>query len=224
MNRRASVVLLGLVLVGVAKADGPKAPAVQEPELRLELLRRAKADQDARAAYMKWLTRAGKIDLADEAAFEASLNDEQKPVFRRLIEKMRRTDAENTERMGRIVERLGWPTRALVGRDGASSAWLLVQHADASPKFQRQCLDLMARLPRAEIAPSEFAYLTDRVLLAEGKKQRYGTQFNLVRGKCVPRPLEDVANVDRRRMDVGLPPLAEYFKESERFYAGASKK
>jgi hypothetical protein len=66
--------------------------------------------------------------------------------------------------------------------------------------------------------------LTDRVLLAEGKKQVYGTQFTLVNGKCKPRPLEDEANVDQRRKEVGLRPLAEYFKEAERFYTrGGSK-
>jgi hypothetical protein len=35
------------------------------------------------------------------------------------------------------------------------------------------------------------AYLTDRVLLAEGNQQLYGTQVMLVGGTWQPRPLAD---------------------------------
>ena len=79
-------------------------------------------------------------------------------------------------------------------------------------------------MPRDEIRSSDVAYLTDRVLLAEGKKQVYGTQFTLTNGKCQPRPLEDEAHVDQRRQEVGLPPLAAYLKEAESFYGGGSRK
>jgi hypothetical protein len=82
----------------------------------------------------------------------------------------------------------------------------------------------MAKVPRDEISLRDVAYLTDRVLLAEGKKQVYGTQFTLVDGKCKPRPLEDEANVDERRKKVGLPPLAQHFKDAEDFYVRGSTK
>jgi hypothetical protein len=224
MARRIPVILW-LTLAGVSDADdGPKATPVKEPELRAELLRRAKADQDVRGAVTRWMMQFGNSDVADEAAFEASLNASQKAEFKRFSEAMRRVDTENTGRLGEIVERHGWPTRTLVGEDGANAAWLLVQHADLSPKFQRKCLDLMARVPRDEVSPRDLAYLTDRVLLAEGKKQVYGTQFTMANGKCTPRPLEDEANVDKRRKEVGLPPLAEYLREAESYYGGGPKK
>jgi hypothetical protein len=223
--RRCNPAILWLALAGVSNAaDEPKTPPVKEPELRAELLRRAKADQDVRGAITKWLIQFGNSDAVDEAAFEASLSATQKAEYKRIGEEMKRIDTENTARLGAIVERHGWPTRTLVGRDGAQAAWILVQHADLSPKFQRKCLDLMAKVPRDEISREDFAYLTDRVLLAEGKKQVYGTQFELKNGKCIPRPLEDETNVDKRRTEVGLPPLAEYLKDSERFYGGGSKK
>jgi hypothetical protein len=82
----------------------------------------------------------------------------------------------------------------------------------------------MARVPRDQVSQQDFAYLTDRVLLAEGKQQLYGTQFTLEKGKCKPRPLEDEANVDKRRAAVGLPPLAVYLKQAEAFYTGSPKK
>ena len=80
-----------------------------------------------------------------------------------------------------------------------------------------------SKLPKEELSQSNLAYLTDRVLLAEGKKQLYGTQFTVVDGKWKPRPLEDEANVDKRRAEVGLPPLAEYTKLIEQAYGGSKK-
>jgi hypothetical protein len=169
------------------------------------------------------LMRSGIAKLADEADFEKSLDATRKAEFDRLGKAMQRIDTENTRRREEIVDRYGWPTYALVGKDGANAAWLLVQHADLSPKFQRKCLDLMTRAPRDQINLGDLAYLTDRVLLAEGKKQVYGTQFTLENGKCKPRPLEDEANVDKRRKEVGLGPLADYFKQAESFYNGSKK-
>lgn len=223
MTRRIHVIIW-LVLIGVSSAaDDPKRPPVREPELRVELLRRAKADQDARAAIVKWMSQHGG-GVADEAAFEESLDASRKAEFEQFAATMRRVDTENTKRLGDIVDRHGWPTYSLVGKDGANAAWLLVQHADLSPRFQRRCLDLMARVPRDEVSRKDVAYLTDRVLLAEGKKQVYGTQFTLANGKCEPRPIENAADVDERRKDVGLRPLAEYLKEAENFYGGGPKK
>ena len=38
----------------------------------------------------------------------------------------------------------GWPGRSLVGEQGAMDAWLLAQHADRQPGFQRRALSLLA--------------------------------------------------------------------------------
>ena len=211
--------IVGLILVVPAPAEEPK-PKVKEPALRAELLKRMKSDQDARVAIVEWMKQNARGDLSSESAIMASLNTTQKAEIRRLGEVARRVDEENTKRLGEIVDRHGWPTFSLVGKDGAKAAWILVQHADHAPRFQRKCLDLMSRAPRDQIFGDDLAYLTDRVLLAEGKKQVYGTQFTLVDGKCRPRPLEDEANVDRRRKDVGLPPLAEYLRDAEKAYLG----
>ena len=203
-----------------AQADeaAPQA-AASDPDLRSDLLQRFKVDQDARSALMSWCAKQGLIDVEDTEGLSA----EQKAGFEKLAAKMKEVDTENTRWLMDVVERHGWPTRKLVGKDGALAAWLLAQHADADPAFQRKCLDLMTMLPRSEVAQENVAFLTDRVLLAEGKKQRYGTQFAAVDGKLQPRPLEDEANVDKLRAQVGLPPLAEYLKEAEMVYIPGAK-
>ncbi|AKJ06757.1 hypothetical protein ATI61_105271 [Archangium gephyra] len=181
-----------------AAANEAKLMAAQNPQLRDELLRMMEEDQAARRA-------AGAARFKDTAANE----------------RMKAIDLENTARMKEIVAQVGWPTKTLVSERGARAAWLLVQHADQDVAFQRQCLPLLEKSVAAgEGSPMELAYLTDRVLVAEGKPQRYGTQFHQVEGKHVPRPIEDEANVDARRAAVGLGTMAEYTEQMRRMTSG----
>jgi hypothetical protein len=127
---------------------------------------------------------------------------------------MAEADAENLPWLKRLIDERGWPGRSLVGADGAHDVWLLVQHADADPAFQRRCLDLMAlAADRGEASRTDLAYLTDRVLLAEGKPQEFGTQAIGRDGRWVPRLLRDPDHVDERRAAVSLGPLAEYLAD-----------
>lgn len=212
--RRLLVVVL---CVGTATAqEAPKAAPPKDPDLRAELLRRVKTDQDARFALIEFMKRHG--------GDPAKLSADQKAEHSKLAEAVGAADKENTARLTKVIDGTGWPTVTQVGKDGAHAAWLLVQHADANPKFQRTCLDLMTRLPKEEVSQKDVAYLTDRVLLAEGKKQVYGTQFTNVGGKWEPRPLDEPEKVDDRRRAAGLPTLAEYVKQLESLYGKAEKK
>lgn len=122
-------------------------------------------------------------------------------------------DTDNRSWLARIVDEQGWPLLSVVGKDGALAAWLLAQHADQDPAFQRQCLDLLTSAVQAgEASPDHLAYLTDRVLLAEGLPQEYGTQIAARPQGWVPRPLRDPDTVDERRAAVGLPPLVKYLE------------
>ncbi len=135
-----------------------------------------------------------------------------------MVAAVKGTDEDNRRWMKTVVARVGWPTATMVGNDGAHAAWLIVQHADADPVFQHQCLNLMLQLPKTEYSQSDVAYLTDRVLLAEGKRQLYGTQFTTIGGTLQPRPIADEAHVDERRASVGLCPLAEYTNGLKQVY------
>jgi hypothetical protein len=206
---REVVVLSLLVLWLVSTVDAGEVfptDTVKVPALRDEILTRFERDQDARKAVINWSADHGDNGVVDED----SLSDEEKDIYTALGDEVVRIDAENTKWLIEIVDEHGWPAYSDVGVDAGDAAWLLVQHADANPAFQRQCLDLMTALPKDEMSQSSLAYLTDRVLLAEGKNQLYGTQFVVRDGEWVPLRLEDEENVDARRTRVGLPPMAEY--------------
>jgi hypothetical protein len=149
-------------------------------DLRAELLHRAERDQAARGMpEPEWETVAS-------------------------------VDADNLAWLKEVVAEVGWPDRSMVGEDGAHAAWLLAQHADRDPAFQRRCLDLVTQAAaRGQASPAELTYLTDRVLLAEGKSQEYGTQFAGHEGRWVPQRLRDPEHVDERRAAVGLGTLAD---------------
>jgi hypothetical protein len=221
MKRRAFAILVLLLCSFSTRAEDDKSSNLaKEPELRLELLRRVKDDQDARNAWIAWMKEHGENGTVKLDKLSAELKKEHE----KLGDAVKKADLENTDRLGQIVEKHGWPSNSLVGKDGSHAAWLLVQHADANTKFQRKCLDLMSKLPKDEVSQTDLAYLTDRVLLAEGKKQIYGTQFTFSDGKWQPRPLDEPDNVDKRRAEVGLKSLADYVKDLQSVYGGGPKK
>jgi hypothetical protein len=184
---------------------------VERPELREALLVRMAKDQEVRQKTVAWM-KQNKISFN-----ELPKDYLQAPVMQEEL----RTDRENRDWLKTIVERHGWPGKGLVGTDGAHAAWLLVQHADLD--FQRDCLRRMEQCPDGEVATIDLAYLTDRVRLAEGKPQIYGTQIEIKEGRWQPSRVEDPANLDRRRKEIGLPPIAEYLKQAEEVYGPPSQ-
>ncbi|MGW3421577.1 DUF6624 domain-containing protein [Streptomyces phaeochromogenes] len=122
-----------------------------------------------------------------------------------------RIDADNTAWVKTVIAKHGWPGFSLVGSQGADDAWLLVQHADRDPEFQRQALDLLISAVEAGEAPARhLAYLTDRVLVSEGKPQLYGTQYTDEGDILQPRPVQDLKGLDERRVAMGLDTAAAY--------------
>jgi hypothetical protein len=162
----------------------------QYAEVSAEILRMAEADQTMRQ-------RAIENDGIIKGDEDASL------------------DKENTERMKQIVAQIGWPTIAKVGRDASVASWLLVQHADHDPDFQEECLNLMKKCSSEDVRPVDVAMLTDRICVNRKQPQIYGTQFQQIDGKHVPREIADHEHVNERRQLMGLDTLEE---NTERMY------
>ncbi|USI99515.1 hypothetical protein MUG10_15865 [Xanthomonas prunicola] len=129
------------------------------------------------------------------------------------LRKLSEVDADNLRWLKDKFARYGFPTAESVGQQGIQDFWLLVQHADSDPAFQQTVLDvLIASSSTTSVKKADLAMLLDRVHLAQGKRQRYGTQF--VRNEdgelVLQEPVEDLANIDARRAQMDLMPLGIY--------------
>lgn len=120
-------------------------------------------------------------------------------------------DAHNLAVLRRLVAKYGWFSARDWDKETARNAWLLAQHADTDPGFQREMLTLMEPLVATkDVDPQDYALLFDRVARAESRLQRYGTQGECKDRKWIPFPVEDPAQLDRLRAQVGLSPMVEY--------------
>ena len=167
---------------------------------------------------------------APAAAPQAAPDEEGAPVSRPAIDaalrkellEMGREDQlglsgheRRLARMKEIVAQRGWPGKSLVGEDGAHAAWIVVQHFDMDLDFQRFCLEQMRLgFERGEVTAIELSFLTDRVLVHEGRPQRYGTQGAI----GSPSP-EEEARIDANRLAIGLEPWRVFIEKRRTYYA-----
>jgi hypothetical protein len=172
------------LLIGITLSSGQAAEteAISQPALRAELLELRRIDQEVRTSDRIAASEMGEVD------------------------------SRNTARLKAIIAEYGWPTKSMVGNDGASAAWLLAQHADRDPEFQQSVLVMIEKLlSRGEAKSSDYAYLYDRT----HSPQRYGTQGTCVApGKWEPREIENPETVDDRRASMSIIPakLADYIE------------
>lgn len=127
-------------------------------------------------------------------------------------ERMGRIDKFNTETLKAMLRGRNWFRDDKDGESASFNAWLIVQHADRDPDFQRTVLPMIeAALDTPGNSKQNYAYLHDRVAMAEDRPQLFGTQ-----GQCMdvgvwePREIVDSDQIDVRRAEMELGPIADY--------------
>jgi hypothetical protein len=197
-----TICLIALTVLCLCGCAGKKvttqtsqATAAANPELAAELARMAETDQIA--AYIP----QGKYQELSPAQWQAFKDS----VF-----------TTHGKRLAEIFKQYGYPGFDVAGKEGAKNFWLMVQHADHDPAFQRQVLEKMkVQVDRGNAEPAIYGLLVDRVNVNTGKPQVYGTQvtYNTQICQAYPLALADSANVNERRKTIGLPPLEEYLNQ-----------
>lgn len=139
----------------------------------------------------------------------ARLLDEGR-LYGEYAEEMQQVHFENAHRLDDLVTQYGWPILSLVGLEGTRAAWLIAQHSICTPDLQRRFLAIIADATKAgEVPRLQVAFLTDRVRAAEGKPQLYGTVLDWDENGELSCEVEDPANLDTRRKELGLPSFAD---------------
>jgi Family of unknown function (DUF6624) len=165
-----------------------------------ELKRMADIDQLWRTA----------ISRAQRVAASSEQSDAEWALFQPIATA---DDHRNTNRLKEMLsQRPGWFDDARDGTRASENAWLIAQHADDDPTFQRLVLDRIAPLvPLRRIRGESYALLWDRVAVHENRPQRYGSQLECVNGvRQAMVGVEDTEHLDERRQSVGLQSWSAY--------------
>lgn len=136
-------------------------------------------------------------------------SDEMQAHWQLIHEK----DSLNLIAVTKILDERGWLGAKIVGAQGNSTLFLVIQHADL--ETQLKYLPMMREaVKNGNANASSLALLEDRVEMRKGNRQIYGSQITTdpTTKELYVYPLIDPENVDKRRAEVGLGPLAEYVK------------
>jgi len=134
-------------------------------------------------------------------------SDEMKAHWKLINEK----DSLNLIEVTKIIDSRGWLGKDVIGKQGNSTLFLVIQHADINT--QLKYLPIMRKAVKdGNARASSLALLEDRVALGQGKRQIYGSQIHTDQEtkEMYVAPLVDPENVDTRRAEVGLGKLSDY--------------
>ena len=131
----------------------------------------------------------------------------------RLQKEMRATDERLTARLLTLMAEHGWLDGARFGKDVANTAFLIVQHS-GDLRLMQTALPYIETDVRARfLSGSSFALLYDRMRLAQGYPQRFGSQLStLETGETVLMPCENLEEIDEYRSRLGMGPLVDYLR------------
>ena len=129
-----------------------------------------------------------------------------------LLRPMMIQDSVNLVKVKHIIDTYGWLGPDEVGKQGAKTIFLVIQHADSLTQVNYFPI-MQEAVRKGKAQPQDLALLEDRILTNQGKEQIYGSQLRINEaGKFEFFPIKDEPNVNKRRASVGLPPLEEYAK------------
>ena len=134
--------------------------------------------------------------------------------MRFLRKARRRSDSLNTIEVKNILDSYGWLGPDVIGKRANETLFLVIQRSDL--KTREMYLPLLRyAVVIGNASADSYACLADRIALDQGKKQIYGSQIgiNEETGAYFILPLEDPENVDKRRDQMELAPLAEYVRK-----------
>ena len=185
-----------------------------QPLINKVMLRNKAPENKLNKPLVSLLATIDIIDQTDRENFDPILNKYGMPSkeMDSLMEKIRVQDSSNLTQVTYIIDSLGWLGPSEIGEDGASTIFLVIQHADLATQIKYLPI-MRAAVKKGKARPQDLALLEDRVLTDQGKKQIYGSQVRIDSiGQKSFYPIIDEANVNNRRASVGLGPIEDYAK------------
>ncbi|WP_235856394.1 DUF6624 domain-containing protein [Flagellimonas oceanensis] len=163
------------------------------------------------AATLDTIWRTEQIPIRKrDSAFHAY--GDQSNMYKEYQSIYKKNHLINEQKVAKILKD-GWPSLNEIGEQGNLTICNVLQHS--SPETRLKYLPLMRQaVKNKELSPWLLARTEDRIATDRGQLQIYGGQI-----KYYPEtesfdvwPIIDPENVDKKRAEIGLEPMAEYLK------------
>lgn len=220
---RSLIVALCIVLSTASSSlaqdsSGPKEDTPPAWQLNIEKRQQELVQQNGEGTDAALRAQLLSMRNQDQAARGFIHGKQTSTMTKDMIQKLPATDDRLTQQLQQIIKQKGWPTISLVGLDASNGAMLILTHT-RDHAWQHQLLpELQSLADAGKIDASPLALLIDKELVAEGKLQRYGSQFKFINGKMAMYAVEDPSHLDELRAKALLPPMDVYKQMMSQIY------
>lgn len=157
-----------------------------------------------------WRTEQGSITLRDSLMKIYGAESKEVQTQQEIYEK---NHIVNERKVKTILDKYGWPTKEMIGEQGNWTICNVIQHSDNEIRIKY--LPMMRKAVQdKKLEPRFLVRAEDRIATEKGGLQIYGGQM-----KFYPEtksfnvwPVYDPVNIDKRRAEIGLEPIAEFLK------------
>lgn len=162
-----------------------------------------------------WRTEQEPITLRDSLMKIYGAESKEVQTQQAIYEK---NHTVNERKVKAILDKYGWPTKEMVGVQGNWTICNVIQHSDNEIRIKY--LPMMRKaVKERKLEPRFLVRAEDRIATEKGELQIYGGQM-----KFYPEtksfnvwPVYDPVNIDKRRAEIGLEPIAEFLKNRFNF-------
>jgi VWFA-related protein len=181
---------------------------VREMLARVEAPAPAKPDKKLKEELLKMVQKQRELLLKVVQKDQAKESDR---------DKLHKTYEEHAGKLCQMLRVHGWPTSALVDKEGVFAAFHILKNGTF--ELQRDLLPVIVAVIKKDPSQKpEFAGLFDRLRVSAGMKQLFGTQAVSRGGFLILYPIEDQTKVNSLRAEFGLAEIDQYIRELERTY------
>lgn len=197
---KSTLFIKSLLVVAFFMLGNCIAYSQEHNEIDSLLAKAYERDQNIRIELMN-LTKKGSIEGYTDNIIDSLMT---------VAEQMKEIDEENIELVSSLLTN-GLPEG--LNLESYEAIWLIIDHAGI--KQQKQYLPLMKRASKKGlISANDLATLTDRIMMYEGKPQKYGTQSYTVNvdGKQMIYiwPVSNPRKLNRLRKEINTCSIEEY--------------
>jgi len=162
-----------------------------------------------------WTAEQVPIRKRDSLMEVYGVESKEAEVYQKIY---RKNHTINIKKIKAILDNNGWPKRAVIGDQGNRTICNVLQHADQTTREHYIPMMRQAVLDK-KLEPRYLVRAEDRIATDKGELQIYGGQM-----KYYPEtksfnvwPIYDPVNIDKRRAEIGLGPIAEHLKNRFNF-------